>query len=548
MNLLGEWQFDVSDVWAGAPKEWCRVAPEQYYRQQVRITTEEGWIRPARQMCRAPLADITTNRMNVTRISEDMSANEKEWLGWTKGAKIRAALADGASRKRTYVGRYMEQDEQQLRQWGVIRTATRKPTFIMPVFKVPKEQKARLIVDCRELNHQLPRPGDMGLPNLHDVLDDMSKCKWIAQFDGRSYFYQIPLDEEAQDLFGVKLAGARGKFETYALQVLPMGFSYAPGVAQAISNLVLRKVKEAHPGVTAHAWVDNFLLGADTREALEGAIRSFQARCERYAIELKPNPEPIVQSMEVLGVHLDVSGDATIAIGSKMRAKLEGMTAKEGDKWTPRAAYELVGALLWVHWSVWRTPLATQEHLIRAISVVATEVAATGKWDGKLTSVKQEELLGSIDAALRAPAASGGGPAVRASTVVWTDASQQALGYVVSNHLGQIGARERGPDADIFQRELWAAARALVLLSNRGGGTVVIDNKPAFHALVRGHSTSPMANAVLRNMVERAGGHPVELAWTESANQAADDISRGGVSTDAKPGPWQVRLLQRWRK
>ena len=83
----------------------------------------------------------------------------------------------------------------------------------------------------------------MDLKSIHAIIDSMKGKRWFAQVDGRSYFYQFALEGGVQDIIGVRIGQARGPFTEETVQVLPMGLSYAPGIAQSTSNVLLRNVQ-----------------------------------------------------------------------------------------------------------------------------------------------------------------------------------------------------------------------------------------------------------------------------------------------------------------
>ena len=84
------------------------------------------------------------------------------------------------------------------------------------------------------------------------MISRILSAEYVADADGVSYFYQIPLDPEVRDYFGCRLAGGRGLFRQMRFCSLPMGFSWAPGIAQRIANVII-----ADHGI---AWVDNFFV------------------------------------------------------------------------------------------------------------------------------------------------------------------------------------------------------------------------------------------------------------------------------------------------
>jgi hypothetical protein len=554
VNILDEWRIDpdLAEILASDDNEPpYTTIPGVYYKDCPQVTIGENGtfrpIRPARQMCKAPLAAITNNRMNMAKVRAIMSRERQEWLTWIDKATLERYIKDTPSPGK-YIGRYMEREEKWLQEWGVITPTANKGT-VMPVFKVPKGEEARLIVDCREVNSQLPKPGRMELPPLHEVYDALMASKWVAQYDGKSYFYQIPLPPDVRDFFQVKLGGKRGRFGKYHLNVLPMGYAYAPAIAQAISNSILDRVRETEREIVAFAWIDNFLFGAQTKEILERGVAAFREICATLSVELKEEATETTKTMEVLGAKVDVTGPGKIFVGTKLAKALEedkSFLAKTRQV-TRRDVYRVLGKVLWVLWAIARKPLACCERMLVIMREIAGEIHAGAQWDTHTTVAMPEELQSfvmSVSTGLSWQPTLGGPPG---DLTGWTDASTSGLGYLMSKKdTGTIGWRAVGPRATIFIRELWAAAKMVVAVSRGGGGTVVVDNQAAIRALIAGHSSSKAANAILRHTAREMGAARVEIVWTESQNQSADGLSRGEHDMLPRYGPWRRGHTFRW--
>jgi hypothetical protein len=553
VNILDVWHIDERFASVLASEEelhpWT-VVPGVYYRETPQvILKEEGTfrpVRPTRQMCKAPLASITTNRISLPKIAAMMTDERRQWLKWLDGATIASHVHDWGPGK--YVGRYMETERERLTEWKVLEP-TKAAGVTMPVFKVPKGEEARLIVDCRQINSQLPQPGHMELPDLHRVYDELMNCDYVSQYDGKSYFYQIPLQPNAREFFQVRLGGQRGRFTKHRLTVLPMGYAYAPGIAQAISNTILEAAMEGESEVKAFAWIDNFLFGSRSRDALMRTTKKFREICASVHLELKEDIVEGESHMELLGASIDVK-NRTIGISKKLREGLETESRKldRMTKVTRREVYAALGKILWIYWAITRRPLATCERVLVIMREIGQEIHGGAFWDGHTSITTPGELYSLVSEAM--DEGEGRKAIIRTMHTVntaWTDASTQALGYMITRpDVGTIGWCAKGPEGCIFVRELWAAAKMIVALSWHGGGTVVGDNQAAIRALQAGHSSSRAGNAILAEMICRMGPWLVDLTWTESANQSADNLSRRVYDVLPMAGPWRERKTFRW--
>eukprot|EP00760_Papus_ankaliazontas_P009196 PhM_4_TR13978/c3_g1_i7/m.35976 len=159
------------------------------------------------------------------------------------------------------------------------------------------------------------------------------------------------------------------------------------------------------------------------------------------------------------------------------------------------------------------------------MSTVGGEIAEAADWNGHTDSVNRHDLINMLMEAKEVAVThtTQFHPSLRTLTA-WTDASCQALGYLLRTEHGVIGWQRQGFDTNIFLRELWAAAEAVATVTKHGDATVVVDNTAAARALIRGYSTSPLANAILRAMLAKVGQYAVEIAWTESSTSAVSHI------------------------
>ncbi|KAJ9459017.1 Cyclic nucleotide-gated cation channel subunit A [Diplonema papillatum] len=130
------------------------------------------------------------------------------------------------------------------------------------------------------------------------AVDLLLGWKFVAACDAKSFFYQIPLDPGVRNFFTVNLSSARGVFKSFRLKRLPMGFSWAPAIAQRIATCL------AHL-VGGFAWVDNFFFGADHQDELQQKIARFQSILSYVNLEIK-EPLVAVRELVALGMQFDL--------------------------------------------------------------------------------------------------------------------------------------------------------------------------------------------------------------------------------------------------
>jgi hypothetical protein len=474
-------------------------------------------IRPARQICSLPLAPISNSRLNYDRLRGlQMTMPETEvWWSWLSGSTITKAIMGQPRKRRVIARKFSAQDVSQVIRWGVLKKGHTRASH--PIFKVPKGlEDSRLILDCRALNDVLPKPGDMGLPNLHEVYDDLLTCKYIAQVDARSYFYQFPMDREAQKWFGCTVDKGGGYLQHLRFTVLPMGFKFAPGIAQQTALHLLRNLK--WKGIKT-AWVDNFLFGGNSLPELMAGVAEFQKLCHWVGLDIKP-PE-VGTNLKILGARVDVQAGTITSTPEALYAMQQAWQDLQHP--TPRKVFRFMGIALWQLMAVSRIPLCVIEG---AIDVMRQVVPEKENWDQsiRLTTKDREALREAADLA-----AKGGYRRPKQehppNEVWWSDASNEFLGWVWANDVMSMAT---SPVKGIFSRELLAGATALLNAERRGKrGTLCIDNRAAEKALLRGLSSSAAGNIILRRLHDANLRNNHEVVWVSTKVQRADNPSRG---------------------
>jgi hypothetical protein len=509
-------------------------------------------VRPARRVCLSPLALITANRINLEAfdlLPHPPSQSLRCWWKWLEGRHIRRFLEAGGAEKVRISRKLSRADVDGLRDWGVMGGCRRKPSRVHPLFKVAKGSEARLIMDCRSVNKALPKPGEMGLPTIHEVFDAMVQREWLIQADGRSYFYQFRLDEDAQDLFGACVVPIRGKKRWLRMSVLPMGYSFAPGIAQQTSLALIGNVR-LQDGEYGTAWVDNFLFATQTRERAVEVVKSLQEVSNTVGLELKPDIL-VARSMVVLGAVVDAE-NKRITPTPEMLAAVHEAREEWALRSTPRTLFRLAGSAIWVLYAIARHPLCMHEAAIQHMSEIAkTTFGDTTAWDRSyIRTEMQTKAMDRLVAAAK-QASWEHKPRKGTSAWSWSDASNVGLGLVLDKGPGdeEEWFMMAKLDASVFVNELLGAIGG-ILHADRSGkiATHWVDNSAACRAIIRGISSSRAGNLLLRKLCETEIEDDHTLGWVRTSIQRADALSRGEWEAERYVGPWPGREEhRRWR-
>ncbi|KAJ9438427.1 hypothetical protein DIPPA_11760, partial [Diplonema papillatum] len=198
--------------------------------------------------------------------------------------------------------RGMERHRATLRSCGVASDARSRPAFAMKAFTTPKKdgRTARLVLDARPLNDAMRRPPSMDLPRLRDFIAEVERHRFAMQCDGVSYFYQFPVDASISRYFGIGMKGC-----DMLLNVLCMGWSWAPCIAQRASNVLVRDL--------GLAWVDNFLVLGGTLDEAERNVAVFRKRAQAARVEVRAEGDDALWQVRsrfvCVGVEFDLAAE-----------------------------------------------------------------------------------------------------------------------------------------------------------------------------------------------------------------------------------------------
>lgn len=383
-----------------------------------------------------------------------------------------------------------------------------------------KDETLRLVVDGRKVNVLMEPPPKMELPTIEEVVNYLMSNEYAMTVDGISYFYQFGISDEVSTLFCANLAAARGEFTPVALTRMPMGWSYAPHIAQKVSNTLLRG-KDGR--ILGMAWIDNFIFAGRSKDEVEVNFREFLQQCDLCNIKIDdrfPKPSTIISA---LGIEFDLKYKRylldPIWVSKRDFTLNESMTA--------RRLYEITGSAIW-HDYVKRIPLCIRSECIDVIRRVATLVSKDQKWDIPLSFSSQElqhlqEWTDSVKANLSASWNPKGVPELD----LWTDASDHEWAAMLFQHSELMAASQGCFTGEplqwhIFLKEAFAADH--IIQATRGICRAInIDNKPLVQSITRGYSTNKFVNTLIKNW----DLDNITARWVPTTVQKADPYTRG---------------------
>ena len=231
---------------------------------------------------------------------------------------------------------------QDLTTWGICHQRELSKVIAtnryFAVHKTPTT--ARAIVDCAAFSKALKEVTaveKVRLPTIPDLLRRLEKeiqrsyngkQKYgILLSDLRHFFHQIPLEEEVREFFTVKL-----KQVAFVWNVLPMGHTVSPVVAQTISYAILlmcgftaeggiAKMPSfaTRPGAVAAVWYDN-LMSAGQLDSINDAANRWKQQASQVGATLKYTSVFTGRSLSKDGNDCDDEGNEVrpIALGLRL--------------------------------------------------------------------------------------------------------------------------------------------------------------------------------------------------------------------------------------
>lgn len=500
--------------------------------------------------CTDPLAEIEGGRMNVRRLRQwalelgEWSPELEDMWSWISTSALSEKLqlhldtAEGYQKEaRRPVSRgFSNEDACMLSRAGVLSVA--EPLLVASAFKVKKRSGgSRFVWNGKRFNALFHDAGfqvpAMHLPSLTEMVELALRFPFAAGRDATAYFYQFEVADALSRFFGVFMGSRRGDFQRMVMRVTPMGVCFVPAFAQRCANCVLRLLKRRCPDIIfeARCWVDNFFFFTRTRQDLVVVLEKFAQLAEELQLKLKPTEfSDHSGRFEFLGLLAEMG--VRVSPSKEIR---DGLRAD----WTAnsvREAMQRVGLGLFVNFAVARKPLCDYPEMMRILRGLCAAGSGSG-WDTPHMLTPQEVKL--LREFLEAMSASSVEPSVEEAqndVVVWSDASG-------SHVAGVLQQRELTPDWFVYEHdidninvaEFVAFALAVETWRPAAGSCFAIDNRGVVDAVIRGHSTNGICDALLRKILPRI--EHCKFAWVPSAKQRADGLTRGGG-----PGPcWHPR-------
>ena len=420
---------------------------------------------------------------------------------------------------------------------GVVKKMARSDTArgVVEIFTTPKRQRHihRTIVNGKPVNHRMPKPPSFSLfspPQLFEKLRH-HKARWAAIVDMKGWFHQMPLCDKTASFFCFRREGT-----WYRWLRLPMGWSYAPYVAQKGSEALVGKLLD----VGAAVYLDDIIIFGNTHAETLARVALLRGRTEFANAEINVEKSTLTpqQYVTYIGVQWCLVDNTFRFPEEWRRGKLRRVRVfNAGRTHSLQEVWQVLGVFFRVT-HVMARPLCYFPAVLACMSTWARQIAL-GERSWTSTVDTPDELHVQIHEATNAALSTSAWFSLpvrpkRFRTVVWTDASTTGWG-VIWQKWGEAYASEawgtwRGvhDHTAIFALEAAAAAKGIAMAQgdDEGGVLLMVDNMGLAHCARKGHSRTRVGNFFLQQMYDVVNPFSLETRWIATDVMPADELSR----------------------
>ena len=455
--------------------------------------------------------------------------------GWTK-------FGQGQMLKNKAAAKLEEEMKQLVEDGAFIIADNEEEVTLSPVFSIPKSSGGtRVIHDLRGINSRLVPP-HFTLRGIRDAAEVVRHSKYLCALDLRRGYQQVLMDPASRKYLGTKVGT-----KTLVSSVLPFGLNISPYVFTRLTGWASRKAMEL-TGVSIATFIDDFMIGSQSREGLEDALKKILQLFSELGMVLSQKKEmTIEEEVDFLGFRWSAK-TKTIRVTEEKRKKYKKEVKNLLRTPQPKARWRtVIGRLLFLKDAV-APALRRLRSCLKMITKMkdSTRIEAVGE--------VKEDLLWWLRTLESCPEISLERKPLSAS--IATDASNQGRGYVLEmqglpRHKRQWTVEER--NEHINKSELLAFSQAVKDNVEQLKGRRIlwyVDNVTAA-AVVKNQGSQHIsaelwdAGKELLDMLENKGIDVVVRKVPGVLNTAADALSRPDLILDG----WDKALatiVERW--
>ena len=279
----------------------------------------------------ADVGDLTQHPILPPMAAMQVRAEEVQWTPpSSRGRRTPYKTEQGACRFRV-----SEQLEDYVRRGYLRRVMSEETVSLSPLLPIKKKDGSyRFTNDFRWLNAHFNRSGMAQIDVWRRLWQIEPNWRYYAKLDLKDGFFGIPVDEELQRAFAFTWRDRR-----YAWLRLPQGWTWSP-------ILFSERVAEAVEGLGAVQFVDDLLVGAETKPMLRQKLHEVFRRLQFFGLKVNlSKTQYLAESVTFLGVEI-AHGHWSLSQYYRERARQVG-TVRD---W--KALERLVGVLSYIRRTV----------------------------------------------------------------------------------------------------------------------------------------------------------------------------------------------------
>ena len=417
--------------------------------------------------------------------------------------------------------------------------------FISPTFLIPKRDGGkRLIHDLRSINTALIPP-KFTLHGAQDAASVVRDSKWLVALDMRRGYQQVAMNINAG-----KYLGAQWGNKTVVSTVLPFGLSLSPYAFTRLTSWLARQLRKRF-NINVAVYVDDFLLGGNTKEELQIGLEKTKEFFNRLGVQLsdKTSQEP-TQQVDYLGFSWDAVKKTISVTKERCREYRRGVKNILRHPQSLQVWRKVIGKLLFLKEAVGETMRHTRS-LLWCMRKSKKEKLITADGEAREDLLWWESLLRTPPklSLVQSPV----------SAIITTDASDNGLGAVVEIFKNQSSSQEasikstmttttKNPALHINTKEMEALLEVLKLHKQDLKNKRVVwfsDNQTAKAAIARQGTQGLSAAAweMAKEVTDLATQNKIQIVprlVPGRLNGGADSLSR----PDEERSEWQEALAK----
>ena len=208
---------------------------------------------------------------------------------------------------------FIKEEVTSLYKRGVIRPSV-SPWRAQPfVTKEDGTHKRRMVIDFSETINLYTEQDAYPMPNVLQMVQEISQYKYFATFDLKSAYHQIPIREE-----DCKYTAFEADGQLWEFTAIPFGVTNGVSAFQRTIDKVI-KVEQLSD---TFAYVDNVTICGKTKEELETNLLAFYKVVEKYNLTLN-NDKTVLLSEAITILGYTISHNSISPDQSRLKPLLE---------------------------------------------------------------------------------------------------------------------------------------------------------------------------------------------------------------------------------